>query len=111
MVGSSTVVCVDCGGVFGGGDFSCEGWTSDRSLSSRVGDLLLVPSPFLGGLLLHPQGNLGMVTLGKPALGGGWLVVAACCGMSMDGVSNIPIEGFGLKTDGFFGFGCIILVL
>ena len=108
MVGSSTVVCVDCGGVFGGGDFSCEGWTSDRSLSSRVGDLLLVPPLILGGLLLHPHGNLGIATLGKPALEG-WLV--ACCGMLMDGVSSIPIDGFCLETGGFFGFDRIGLVL
>ena len=101
FVGSSTVVCVDCGGVFGGGGFSCGGWTSDRSRSSRVGDLLLVPPPFLGGLLLHPQGNFGMVTLGKPVLEG-WLV--ACCGMLMDGVSKMPMGGFGLETGGFFGF-------
>ena len=102
MVGSSTVVCVDCECAFGGGDLSCEGWTSDRSLSSRVGDLLLVPSPFLVGLLLHPQGNF------MDAFGG-WLV--ACCGMLMDGASSMPIDGFGLATGGFFGFGRIRLVL
>ena len=45
MVGISTVVCC---GAFGGGAFVCEGWTNERSLSSRVGDLLLVRSLFLG---------------------------------------------------------------
>ena len=54
-----------------------------------------------------------MFTLGKPALAG-WLVAADCCGMSIDGISNVPIEGaagFGLENGGFFGFGCIMLVL
>ena len=111
MVGNSTVVCVDCEGTFGGGDFSCVGWTSDRSLSSRVGDLLLVPSPFLLGLLLHPQGNFGMATLGKPDFEGaeGWL--ASCCGMLMDGASSVPIVDFGLATGGFLGFDRVRLVL